>query len=135
MSDEAKFVQVSSKEAIHERRLTLLKEIDGDIFYPLSLSPNEIKMAFWKKPIGDEDAFKLVLFLFGNGCPPAHIKDWIVSSTFWEQNKATKRWEQVNWMLQNGFSLTDRVKLSTQKYLNILYSLISNLVCLPQQHI
>ena len=101
MCDKVKFVQVSSKEAMHETRLTLLQEIDGDIFYPFSLWPNKIKMAFWKKPTGDEDAFKLVLFLFGNGCPPARIKDWIVSSTFWEQNKATKRWEQVNWMLQN----------------------------------
>ena len=101
MSDEIKFVQVSSKEAIHQGRLELLREIDGDIFYRLFSWPNEIKMAFCKKPIGDEDAFKLGLFLFDNGCPPAHTKNWIVSSTFWEKNKTRKRWEQVNWVLEN----------------------------------
>ena len=29
------------------------------------------------------------------------MKKWIVSSTFWEQNKTRKRWEQVNWVLGN----------------------------------
>ena len=52
MCDKIKFVHMSSKESISERRLALFKEIDGDMFYSLSLWPNEMKMVFWKKPIG-----------------------------------------------------------------------------------
>ena len=88
MCDEIKFVHMSSKEAISERRLALFKEIDGDMFFSLSLWPNEMKMVFWKKPIGDKDAF-------GNGCPPDLIKNWIVSSTFWEQNKVRSDGNQL----------------------------------------
>jgi hypothetical protein len=60
MSEEIKFVHLSSKEEISKWRTALFKEINGDIFYSLSLWLNEIKMAFWKKPIGYEDTFKLV---------------------------------------------------------------------------
>ena len=52
---------------------------------------------FWKNTLEDKDSFKLVLFLFGNGCPATVI----VSSTFWKKNKTVKQWEQVNWILRN----------------------------------
>ena len=38
------------------------------LFYPLSTWPQDIQQLFWKKPIGDTDTFKLMLFFLGNGC-------------------------------------------------------------------
>ena len=64
------FVNTGTAKAISERRHTLLKLIDGDIFYALSLWPQDMKLIFLKKPICDLECFKLLLFLVGNGCPP-----------------------------------------------------------------
>ncbi|CAB4039728.1 Hypothetical predicted protein [Paramuricea clavata] len=101
MCEATNFVITSSKRQMSERRRALFRSVDGDMFYPPSVWPNDMRSAFWKKPIGDEETFKLVLFLMGNGCPPTMIKDWIVSSTFWDKNKTVKRWEQVNWIIAN----------------------------------
>ena len=87
MSDMRNFVLRSSKREISEKRVELLRDIDGEIFYPLSMWPKKMERLFWKKPLQDKDSFKLVLFLFGNGCPATVIADWIVSSTFWKKNK------------------------------------------------
>ena len=38
-------------------------------------------MDFWRKPIGDRDTFKLMLFCLGNGCSPNLISRWILVLT------------------------------------------------------
>ena len=101
MCDARNFVVTSSKTEMSERRQDLFRSINGDLFYPLLVWPNDMRGSFWKKPIGDEETFKLVLFLMGNGCPPTVITDWIVSSTFWDKSKTVKRWEQVKWIIAN----------------------------------
>jgi len=54
-------------EEIGEERKRLLKAIDGDAFPPLKSWPRDIRLMFWEKPPGDQETFKLVLFLLGNG--------------------------------------------------------------------
>ena len=101
MCDARNFVVKSSKKEISERRLVLLWDVDGDMFYPLSVWRENMRISFWKKPISDEETLKLVLFLIGNGCPPTRVTEWIVLSTFWDKNKTDKRCEQVNWIIKN----------------------------------
>ena len=101
MCDARNFVVKSSKKEISERRLVLLRDVDGDMFYLLSVWPENMRIPFWKKTISDEETFKLVLFLIGNACPPTLVTEWIVISTFWDKNKTHKRWEQVNLIIKN----------------------------------
>jgi hypothetical protein len=42
-----------------------------------------VRRLFWQKPIDDKNAFKLLCFLIGNGCPPLYCCKWILSSQFW----------------------------------------------------
>ena len=48
--------------------LQLFYLLNGDIFYSIQTWPPDIQQLFWKKPIGDNDTFKLLLFFIGNGC-------------------------------------------------------------------
>jgi len=61
-----------------ERRREIMKIIDGDTFFPLKSWPKDMKLIFWKKRMEDEETFKLVLFLIGNGCSPDLIRRWIM---------------------------------------------------------
>jgi len=65
---------LSMKEVV-ERRRELMKIIHGDAFFPLKSWPKEMKLFFWKKKtMKDEETFKLLLFLIGNGCSPDLIQ-------------------------------------------------------------
>ena len=68
-------------EVVEERR-KILHSINGDDFSPLAWWPEDMMLLFWKKPIGDLETFKLVLFLLGNGCPPDLFTRWILLSQF-----------------------------------------------------
>jgi len=61
-----------------ERRREIMKIIDGDAFFPQKSWPKDMKLIFWKKPMKDEETFKLVLFLIGNSSSPDLIRRWIV---------------------------------------------------------
>ena len=61
-----------SKEEIVEKRKELFKFINGDAFFPLSSWPRDMQLIFWKRPISDEESFKLLLFFIGNG-EGAHV--------------------------------------------------------------
>ena len=50
-----------------QKRRNLLTLLNEDAFYPLSTWPQDIQQLFWKKPIGDTDTFKLMLFFLDNG--------------------------------------------------------------------
>lgn len=91
------------KEKIVRKRKELLKLIDGDVFYTLSRWPKEMQTLFWKKPLGDLDLFKMILFFVGNGCPPRVIIDWIISSQFWALCWVTheKRARQIHFIMNN----------------------------------
>ena len=57
---------------------------------------------FGKKPIGDKETFKLLLFCLGNGCSPDLICPWILLSQAWTTpDKAEKRARQVDYVLNN----------------------------------
>ena len=39
--------------------------INGDVYFPINAWPQEMKLVFFKKPLGDKDTFILLLFLIG----------------------------------------------------------------------
>ena len=59
-------------------------------------------MAFWRKPIGDRDTFKLMLFCLGNGNSPNLISRWILLSQAWAPEKAEKSARQIDFVLNNA---------------------------------
>ena len=91
---------LSKVEVIAERR-ELFGIINGDAFFPLSSWPIDLRLAFWKKPIGDRETFKLMLFCLGNGCSPPLISTWILLSQTWAPDKAEKRAWQLDYVLNN----------------------------------
>lgn len=88
---------------IGEERKRLLKVIDGATFPPLKSWPREMVLIFWKKPPGDWETFKLVLFLLGNGCCPNLIRRWMVLSQYWASSTVMveKQCQQVDFILNN----------------------------------
>ena len=70
LGDFESFILRCSKEEICSKRCELLLLLDGDGFYHVNGWPTEMERILWKKPLSDEEAFKLMLFLFGNGCGP-----------------------------------------------------------------
>ena len=96
-----KYRYLSRSEVVEERRV-ILHSINGDAFFPLAWWPEDMMLSFWKKPIGDLENFKLVLFLLGNGCPPDLVRRWILLSQFWATFPAAeKRARQVDFNLNN----------------------------------
>ena len=90
------------KSRIIEKRRALLTMLNGDAFYPLSTWPHDVKLLFWKKPIGDTDTFKLMMFFPGNGCSPHLITEWILTSQHWAiSKKGEKRARQINFIFNN----------------------------------
>jgi hypothetical protein len=95
-------IPFAKKEDIYLERTSLLKAIDGELFYPLRMWPQWTRRIFWRKPITDKETFTITLFLFGNGCPPQIIIKWIITSQYWaSQSKKTaiKRFKQIKWIL------------------------------------
>ena len=87
---------------ITQERRDLFRLLNGDIFYPVSVWPKDIKLLFWKKPIGDTDTFKLLLFFLGNGCSPDVISQWILTSQHWADHKnADKPARQISFIRNN----------------------------------
>ena len=80
-----------SRASIIQQRLQLFNSFNGDAFYPLSVWPQEFKLIFWKKPISDENTFKLFLFLIGNGCSPHLTSHWIMTSQYWTTDKKVEK--------------------------------------------
>ena len=78
---------LSKAEVIAERR-ELFGIINGDAFFPLSSWPRDLRLAFWKKPFGDRETIKHMLFYLGNGCSTSLISRWILLSQTWAPDKA-----------------------------------------------
>ena len=81
-------------------RLILFRSLSGDLFFYLKLWPMWVRRLFWQKPIDDKNAFKLLCFLIGNGCPPLYCCKWILSSQFWNgcYNLCDKLEKRINQM-------------------------------------
>ena len=94
---------LSRAEVVEEKR-QLTRVIDGDAFFPLKSWPKEMRLIFWRKPMGDTETFKLVLFLIGNGCEPTLIRRWRMLAQHWADStvKAEKKARQVDFVLNNA---------------------------------
>ena len=83
-------------------RTSLFQEINGNIFYKLDNWPQHMRLLFWKKPTSDQETFKLVLFMIGNGCSPYIVSQWILSSQKWSNYHAIRaRCYQLSWIYNN----------------------------------
>ena len=66
-------IRYQNRKEVSQERAELFKILNGDAFFPLKTWPDEMKMVFWHKPIGDKVTLKLAPFLLGNGCSdPVH---------------------------------------------------------------
>ena len=90
-------------QEIVERRTMLFKIINGDAFFPLKEWPLALRLCFWTKPLSDEDSFKMMLFLLGNGLAPRLATKWVMLSQFWTRNheKMEKQVRQAVFVLTN----------------------------------
>ena len=118
---------LSKAEVIAERK-ELFEIINGDAFFPLSSWPRDLRLAFWKKPIGDTETFKLLLFCLGNGCSPPLISRWILLSQTWAPDKAEKRARQLDFVLNNAEG-----KRGTWFYFDVDHNKLLYLNGLPKQ--
>ena len=96
-------IRLLSKK-VSGRRRELLKDLNGNALFSLKLWPKEMQAVFWKKPMGDTEAFKLALFFIGNGCAPILFTEWILLAQYWAESaqKAEKRARQINFVVNNA---------------------------------
>ena len=93
----------AKKFAFSDRRRDLLKDLNGNAFFPLKRWPREMQAVFWKKPVGDTETFKLAFFFIGNGCAPQLFTEWILLAQYWAESpqKAEKRARQIDFVVNN----------------------------------
>ena len=96
------------KDRMFYYRAAMIKEYDGDIFFPIRLWPKYIRRIFFQKkaPIGDKQTFTILLFFIGNGSSPERAGKWILSSHALfhcsrSQRSALKRIRQIKWIYEN----------------------------------
>ena len=87
-----------------------------------------LRLTFWKKPIGDRETLKLMLFCLGNGCSPPLISRWILLSQTWAPDKAEKRAQQLDYVLNNP-----EAKRETWFYFDLVHNKLLYLNGLPKQ--
>ena len=91
-----------SRQQITNKRLQLFHLRNGAIFYSIHTLPTDIQQLFRRKPTGDNDTFKLLLFFIGNGCSPVVISKWILTSQHWATHaKGEKRARQIDFVVQD----------------------------------
>ena len=108
-------IRMLCKQEIVQEQKELFKFINRDVFFPLGFWPLDMQLIFWKKPMGDEESFKLLLFFISNGGGPALISRWIMVAQFWaeSQQKAEKRARQVDFVLNNADAKRSMGSIST----------------------
>ena len=97
-------IRMLSKPEVVCARKELFSAINGNAFFPIKSWPRDVQLIFWKKPMSDREAFKLVLFLIGNGCSPDLVSRWILVAQFWAASTkiAEKRARQVDFIIDNA---------------------------------
>lgn len=96
-------IRYLSHEEIIEKRKELFQLMNGDVFFPLSSWPSRASRTFWKKPMTDEECFKMMLFFIGNGLEPRLAAEWVILTQHWchDQKKMEKRARQIDWIIAN----------------------------------
>lgn len=87
-----------NKQSTVSTRKNLYNLLNGNIFYHINQWPIDIQIAFNNTPISDTDTFKIILFFFGNGCPPHYIIEHLYTSYAFQKNKIQKRFYQIKWI-------------------------------------
>ena len=92
-----------TREEIVTKRKELFTLVNGDVFFSLSQWPSWARRTFWEKPLSDEDSFKMMLFLIGNGLDPRMAGEWVMLSQHWcgDGKKMEKRARQIDWVIAN----------------------------------
>lgn len=95
-------IRYLSAEIVEQRR-EIFRTLNDDAFFPLKTWPDDMRIIFWRKPIGDQQTFKLLLFCIGNGCAPDLICPWILLSQTWATpDKAEKRARQIDFVMNHA---------------------------------
>ena len=96
-------IRLLSRQEVVEERKQLFRLLNGDAFFPDKSWPKDTRLIFWKKPKGDKETFKLLLFFHGNGCNPEIISRWILLAQSWASSRATaeKRARQIQFVNDN----------------------------------
>ena len=96
-------IRLLSRQEVVEERKQLFRLLNGDAFFPEKSWPKDIRLIFCKKPMGDKETFKLLLFFHGNGCNPEIISRWILLAQSWASSQATaeKRARQIQFVNDN----------------------------------
>ena len=81
-------------------RLQLRSILDGDAFFPINTWPLTIQEVSRHTPISDTNTFKLLLFLYGNGCSP-HLAFEYIYASHPTKTKILKRYYQIKWICNN----------------------------------
>ena len=123
-------IRLLSKKEVSDRRKDILKDLNGNAFFPLKLWPKEMQAVFWKKPMGDTETFKLVLFFLGNGCAPILFTEWMLLAQYWAESpqKAEKRARQIDFVVNNADSQNNK-----WFYFDIDYNKLLHLSGKPKQ--
>ena len=123
-------IRLLSRQEVVEERKQLFRLLNGDAFFPEKSWPKDIRLIFWKKPMGDKETFKLLLFFHGNGCNPEIISRWILLAQSWASSQATaeKRARQIQFVNDNVDS-----KRNQWFYFDLDYSKLLYLNRLPRQ--
>lgn len=70
--------------------------------FPLKAWPRDTMRILYKKPPGDTDSFRLLLFCLGNSSSPHLICPYILlASQIWAPEKAEKRAQQIDFVVNN----------------------------------
>ena len=90
-------MRMLEKKAVVDKRIELLRLLDGDVFYSMRIWPRSIERTYvmWK--------YLSCCYFFGNGCPPTFISKWILLSQYWcfSQEKCLKRARQIQFIVDN----------------------------------
>lgn len=99
-------MQSASRNETMEERRRLSGIMNGDVFFDMKLWPVWMKRIFWQKPLTDTNTFILTLFLFGNGCSPYIICEWVITSVvgYESYSRQRKRMEQTLRILERTLS-------------------------------
>lgn len=113
---------------IQQIRGEIYKSINGDSFFPIHTWPLDMQLLFTNLPLSDSDTFKLILFMFGNGCPPQICIQHILCSHFNKNAmKTIKRIHQIRWITTNL-----EHKLNTWYYFDIFENKMLSLSGIPR---
>ena len=82
-------------------RANLNRLLNGNVFYPIYTWPLKIQLLYTNTPLSDQNTFKILVFMYGNGCPPETLLKYLCTSYYYGIDKLPKRLYQIKWILKN----------------------------------